>query len=89
MPLLERVKFMAIFAESLDEFFEVRVAGLEDQVAAGLRIRSPDGMSPGEQLAAITTRATELVGPPQRGLPRPGRSGNWPRPGWRWPTGTR
>jgi polyphosphate kinase len=61
VPLLERVKFMAIFAESLDEFFEVRVAGLEDQVAAGLRTRSPDGMSPGEQLAAITTRATELV----------------------------
>ncbi len=61
VPLLERVKFMAIFAEGLDEFFQVRVAGLEDQVAAGLRTRSPDGMSPGEQLASITARATELV----------------------------
>ncbi|HEY5098079.1 MAG TPA: polyphosphate kinase 1, partial [Acidimicrobiales bacterium] len=61
LPLLERVKFLGIFAEGLDEFFQVRVAGLEDQVAAGLRTRSPDGMSPREQLAAITERATELV----------------------------
>ena len=62
LPLLERVRFLTIFADGLDEFFQVRVAGLEDQVAAGLRARSPDGMSPREQLAAITTRATELVG---------------------------
>ena len=61
LPLLERVKFLGIFAEGLDEFFQVRVAGLEDQVAAGLRTRSPDGMSPREQLAAITERATGLV----------------------------
>jgi polyphosphate kinase len=61
LPLLERVKFSGIFAEGLDEFFQVRVAGLEDQVAAGLRTRSPDGMSPREQLTAITERATELV----------------------------
>jgi len=60
-PLLERVKFLAIFAEGLDEFFQVRVAGLEDQVAAGLRTRSPDGLGPGEQLAAITEGVTRLV----------------------------
>lgn len=61
IPLFERVKFLAIFAEGLDEFFQVRVAGLEDQIAAGLRTRSPDGLSPGEQLQAITERTTELV----------------------------
>ena len=60
-PLLERVKFLAIFTEGLDEFFQVRVAGLEDQVAAGFRTRSPDGLSPGEQLEAITERVTGLV----------------------------
>ena len=60
-PLLERVRYLAIFAEGLDEFFQVRVAGLEDQVAAGLRAPSPDGMRPTEQLAAITSRALELV----------------------------
>ena len=60
-PLLERVRFLAIFAEGLDEFFQVRVAGLEDQVAAGLRARSPDGRSPGDQLRAITERVTALV----------------------------
>ena len=61
LPLLERVKFLAIFSEGLDEFFQVRVAGLEDQVAAGLRTRSPDGLSPAEQLAAITARVHRLV----------------------------
>ncbi len=61
LPLLERVKFLSIFSEGLDEFFQVRVAGLEDQVAAGLRTRSPDGLSPPQQLDAITVRATELV----------------------------
>ncbi len=60
-PLLERVKFLAIFSEGLDEFFQVRVAGLEDQVAAGLRTRSPDGLSPAQQLLAITGRAHQLV----------------------------
>ena len=49
-PVLERVKFLAIFSERLDEFFQVRVAGLEDQVAAGLRTRSTDGLRPSEQL---------------------------------------
>ncbi len=61
IPLSERVKFLCIFSEGLDEFFQVRVAGLEDQVAAGLRTRSPDGLSPVDQLEAITARVTGLV----------------------------
>jgi polyphosphate kinase len=61
VPLLERVKFVAIFAGLLDEFFQVRVTGLEDQVAAGVRTRSADGMRPSEQLAAIRERVLELV----------------------------
>src|ERR1700689_3878814 len=47
VPLLERVKFMAIFSEMLDEFFQVRVSGLEDQVAASVTSRSDDGLRPG------------------------------------------
>ncbi len=61
IPLLERVRYLAIFADGLDEFFQVRVAGLEDQVAAGLRAPSPDGLRPADQLVAITTRASELM----------------------------
>jgi polyphosphate kinase len=60
-PLLERVKFLAIFSEGLDEFFQVRVAGLKDQVDAGLRTRSADGLRPSEALRAIGDRVTELV----------------------------
>jgi polyphosphate kinase len=61
VPLLERVKFLAIFSEGLDEFFQVRVAGLKDQVDAGLRTRSADGLRPSEALRAIGTRVAELV----------------------------
>ncbi len=52
-PLLERVKFLAIFSQNLDEFFQVRVAGLKDQVEASVRKRSADGLTPSEQLALI------------------------------------
>jgi polyphosphate kinase len=62
VPLLERVKFMAIFAEMLDEFFQVRVSGLEDQVAASVTARSDDGLRPTEQLRGIRVRVEELVG---------------------------
>ena len=61
VPLLERVKFLAIFAEGLDEFFQVRVAGLKDQLDAGLRARSADGLRPRETLRAIGVRVSELV----------------------------
>jgi polyphosphate kinase len=52
-PLLERVKFLAIFANNLDEFFMVRVSGLQRQVAQGVRKFPPDGMTPGQQLDAV------------------------------------
>ncbi len=52
-PLLERAKFLAIWASNLDEFYQVRVAGLKEQVAHGFRSPTPDGMTPGQQLAAI------------------------------------
>ncbi len=53
IPLLERVKFIAIASSNLDEFFQVRVAALKDQVAAGLTAPAPDGLNPSQQLAAI------------------------------------
>lgn len=61
VPLLERAKFCAIFSQNLDEFFQVRVAGLADQVAARVGRTSPDGKSPTEQLRAIAERVPELV----------------------------
>lgn len=53
VPLLERLKFVAIFSQNLDEFFQVRVAGLKDQVAAGLGNRTADGRSARTQLREI------------------------------------
>jgi len=52
-PLLERVKFLSIFSNNLDEFFMIRVSGLQRQVARGVREAPPDGMSPALQLAEI------------------------------------
>jgi len=60
-PLLERVKFSAIFSANLDEFFMVRVAGLAGQLGTGVAIRSPDGSTPRDALAAIRQRVVELV----------------------------
>ena len=60
VPLLERVKFTAIYSSNLDEFVMVRVAGLHDQVDAGIDARGPDGLSPGETLEHIGERTREL-----------------------------
>jgi polyphosphate kinase len=60
-PLLERVKFCAIFAGNLDEFYEVRVAGLKDQVAAGITSVSIDGLRPREQLKITAEAVRELA----------------------------
>jgi polyphosphate kinase len=61
LPLLERVKFLAIFASNLDEFYMVRVAGLKRRQSTGLSVRSPDGLSTREQLSRIGHRTQTLV----------------------------
>jgi polyphosphate kinase len=61
VPLLERLRFIAIFNANLDEFFMVRVAGLKRQVQAGVTAPSPDGRSPSQQLAQIASRVRPMV----------------------------
>jgi polyphosphate kinase len=61
IPLLERAKFCAIFSSNLDEFFQVRVAALRDQVAAGIDKPTWDGRTPLQQLTEITARVNDLV----------------------------
>jgi len=61
LPVLERVRFLAIFSQNLDDFFQVRVAGLKEQVLAAVAAASPDGLSPLEQLKAIRARVEGLV----------------------------
>jgi polyphosphate kinase len=60
-PLLERLKFLAIFSSNLDEFYQVRVAGLRRQVAAGVVSAPPDGLTAQEQLDAIDKRVRALA----------------------------
>jgi len=61
VPVLERAKFLAIFGQNLDEFFQVRVAGLKDQVAAGVIKASPDGLAPAGQLLDPLADLEELL----------------------------
>src|SRR3569623_2200623 len=65
-PLLERLKFAAIFSTNLAEFYMVRVAGLRRQLAANVTITAPDGLSPQEQLEAIASRVRDLLAQQQR-----------------------
>ena len=61
LPLLERVRFLAIVSSNLDEFFQVRVAALKERVLAGIRTRGPDGLDAAAQLRLIGIRTRELV----------------------------
>lgn len=61
LPPLERLKFLAIFSTNLDEFFMIRVAGLMQQAAAGVRKQDPAGLTPAKQLKAIARTAQPLV----------------------------
>jgi polyphosphate kinase len=66
VPLLERIKFLAIVGANLDEFYMIRVAGLKQQVAAGVQETGPDGMSPADQLAAVRKLSKEILGDARR-----------------------
>ena len=61
IPPLERLKFVAICSSNLDEFFQVRVAGLKDQLAANLTATAPDGRTPAEHLLDIRDKLEELM----------------------------
>ncbi|MBK8207132.1 MAG: polyphosphate kinase 1 [Planctomycetes bacterium] len=61
VPLLERMRFLSISCNNMDEFFEIRVSGIKQQTEAGVSTAGPDGMTPRELLAAISTSARSLV----------------------------
>ncbi len=61
VPLLERLRFLTIVSSNLDEFFEIRVAGIKEQIKLGITDPGPDGMTPRETLAIVTREARDLV----------------------------
>src|SRR5256885_11181160 len=61
LPLLERVRFLSIYASNLDEFFQIRVSGLREQAEAGVAAVTPEGLTPSDQLAAIVDRVQGLT----------------------------
>ncbi len=61
LPVLERLKFLCIFATNLDEFFMIRVSGLKEQIAEGVGETSPDGMTAKEQIEEIYTRLRPML----------------------------
>ena len=68
VPLLERLKFLAIVSSNLDEFFMIRVAGLMQQRSAGVRRRDPAGLTPTQQLTEISNRAHRMVAEQSEGI---------------------
>ena len=62
VPQLERLRFLTIVSSNLDEFFEIRVAGLKEQIKAGMKESGPDGRSPAEVYELVSAQARALVG---------------------------
>ena len=68
LPLMERLKFLAIVSSNLDEFFLVRVAGLMQRRSAGVRRKDPAGLTPNQQLQAIAERTHRMVAEQTEGI---------------------
>ena len=75
-PLLERLKFLAIFSTNLDEFFMIRVSGLKEELEEEVVELSPDGKAPAEQLKEISARLRPMRSQTRRAIIAP--SASWP-----------